>query len=476
MNSLVAPTEENQSEDARMLQATFDKQKAAYSEEPEVSYAQRSADLKALMSMLMKHKREIKAAIEKDYGVRSSIDTQLGEIMSSGGMIKGIRGKLKEWMKPQKRHVNHMMFLGGKNRLIPQPLGVVGVIVPWNFPVYLAFGPVATAFAAGNRAMVKMSENSRNLTKLLMEISLKYFPEEKLAFFDETGGVGIEFSKLPFDLLVFTGSPNTAKSVMAAAAKNLTPVILELGGKNPVVIDPKYPLQKAVNRIIFTKQNNAGQICLNVDYVFVHEDQLEEFIKLSTETTRRMVPDINSKDFTAIIDNVSMNRLEGTLNDAKEKGARIINMSEQEINHADKKFPFYLVVNPTPDMEISQRETFGPMMTVRTYKNPNEVVAYINAGERPLAMYVFSFDNQLTDKYIAKTLSGGVTVNDIGLHIAQEDLPFGGVGNSGMGNYHGFDGFASFSKMRPVFYQPRFNVISLLTPPYKPWIKNLIDK
>ncbi len=462
--------------DAHMLRSTYDKQKAAYMKEPEVSYEQRMNDLRTLKRMLMKHSREIKAAIAQDYGTRSNFETQLGEIMTSAGFIKDISSKLKKWMKPQKRHVNHLMFPGGKNRLIPQPLGVVGIIVPWNFPIYLAFPPIATAFAAGNRAMVKMSENSANLTNVLMEITPKYFPEEKLAFFQETGSVGIEFSKIPYDLLMFTGSPDTAKKVMAAAAKNLTPVILELGGKNPVILDPEYPLQKAINRIVFAKQSNAGQVCLNVDYVFVHENKLEEFISLTKATTQRMVPDINSKEFTSIIDDASMDRLENTMNDAEKNGARVINMSEQEINHADKKFPFYLVVNPTAEMEISQRETFGPMMTVKTYNDSDEVIRHINAGERPLGLYVFSYNKKLTSKYIAKTLSGGVTVNDIMLHLAQDDLPFGGVGNSGMGSYQGFEGFAAFSKMRPVFYQPRFSLVSLLTPPYKSWVKDLINK
>ena len=478
MNSTVENVDNNVDNkiDEQGLLQTFAKQKAAYLDNPEVSYEQRIADLKTLKRMLMKHSGAIKKAIAKDYGCRSNFETNLGEIMTSAGFIKDVSKNLKKWMKPQKRHVNHLMFFGGKNRLIPQPLGIVGVIVPWNFPIYLAFPPIATAFAAGNRVMVKMSENSRHLSQLLIDITPKYFPEDKLAFYEETGGVGIEFSKIPFDLLMFTGSPDTAKAVMAAAAKNLTPVILELGGKNPTVIDPKYPLQKAINRIVFAKQSNAGQVCLNVDYVFVLEKQLEAFITLTKATTQRMVPDINSGDFTSIIDDNSLARLENTIKNAEEKGARVLNLSEQAINYQDKKFPFYLVVNPSADMEVSQRESFGPIMTVRSYKDPKEVTDYINAGERPLGLYVFSYDKHLTRNYIAKTLSGGVTVNDTMLHLAQDDLPFGGVGNSGMGSYHGFEGFAAFSKMRPVFYQARFNLVSLMTPPYKSWIKNLLDK
>lgn len=458
---------------AEML-SSYEKQRAAYLDAPEPAYRQRLLDLKTLRRMLITHRQEIKDAINRDYGTRSNIESNLADIGSSLLMINHIIKHLKSWMSPQRRGVG-IAFLGGKSRLIPQPLGVVGVIVPWNFPIYLALPPIATAFAAGNRVMVKMSENSRHLAKVLMDISPRYFPRNKLCFVDESGGVGIEFSKIPFDLLMFTGSPSTAKSVMAAAAKNLTPVILELGGKNPVIIDPDYPLAKAVDRVVFAKQTNAGQVCLNVDYVFVHEDQLDEFVSLTKAAAKKMVPDINSPYFTAIIDDPSVTRLENTLRDAEEKGAQVIKLSDQEINHQQRKFPMHLVVNPSPEMEISQRETFGPIFTVRTYREPQQVVAHINAGERPLGLYVFSHNKKLTQHYVSRTMSGGVTVNDIALHAAQDDLPFGGVGHSGMGHYHGFEGFQAFSKMRPVFYQARFSVLNILTPPYKGVVKRLLD-
>jgi len=208
----------------------------------------------------------------------------------------------------------------------------------------------------------------------------------------------------------------------------------------------------------------------------LHESQVEEFVRLMKSSTKRMIPDINSQYFTAIIDDKSVNRLEGMLKDAHEKGARVINLSDQEVNREDKKFPFHLVLDPTPDMQISQRETFGPITTVRTYKTPKEVIDYVNAGERPLGFYVFSKNKQLTGKYISETMSGGVTVNDVGLHAAPNDLPFGGVGHSGMGHYHGYDGFTSFSKMRPVLYQAKYSVVNMLAPPYKGWIKNMLDK
>ncbi|MEE2651170.1 MAG: aldehyde dehydrogenase family protein, partial [Pseudomonadota bacterium] len=373
---------------------------------------------------------------------------------------------LKKWMRVQKRHVDHTMFPGGRNRVIPQPLGVVGIIVPWNFPVNLSFVPIAQAFAAGNRAMVKMSENSRALSALLRELTAKYFAEDKLQFFDETGGVGIEFSKIPFDLLVFTGSGQTGKSVMAAAAQNLTPVVLELGGKAPAVIDPDYPIEKAVGRIMFIKQFNAGQICTNVDYVFVHSSQREAFVNEAKRYVAKHCPDINHQDYTSIIDDRSMQRLQATLEDARSKGATVINLNDQDANIEARKLPLHLVLDTTPEMTIRQRETFGPLLMVLEYDSPSEVVDYVNAHDRPLAFYPFTKKRELADMYIERVMSGGVTVNDALFHLAQHDLPFGGVGGSGMGHYHGYEGFITFSKLRPIYYQPGFSPMEWLRPPY----------
>ena len=456
------------------LRASFHEKKIAYLNDPEPSYKERLRDLKLLRKMLIRNRRGIKAAINLDYGVRSNIESNLAEMASTILAINHMIKHLRQWMKPQKRQVG-IGFWGGKSTLLAQPLGIVGIIVPWNFPIYLSFIPIATAIAAGNRVMVKMSENSRHLAKTLINFSPEYFAEDKLAFFDETGEVGIEFSRLPFDLLMFTGSPGTGKSVMKSAANNLTPVILELGGKNPVIVDPTYPLEKAVDRIAFAKQTNAGQVCLNVDYVFIHESQIDRFVDLIKAAVKKMVPDINSPYFTSVIDNTSMKRLENVLLDAKSKGAQVINLSDQEINHRDKKFPISLVVNPTQDMEVCQREIFGPILSVRTYSEPQQVIDYTSSHEKPLALYIFSHDKKQINSYISRIMSGGVTVNDIALHVAQDDLPFGGVGHSGMGHYHGFEGFQSFSKMRPVFYLPRLNLVSALNPPYSGFLKKIID-
>lgn len=455
------------SNSADMLAACLDKQRQAFLTEATPDYAERVQHLLSLKQLINENRDAIVAAISEDYGNRSAQETLFAEIITVTDGVNSTIKQLKKWMKVQRRHTDKTMFFGAKNRVIPQPLGVVGLIIPWNFPINLSFSQLIAVFAAGNRAMVKMSENSIALSRLLIEISGRYFPEEKLQFFEETGDVGIEFSKLPLDHLIFTGSGQTGRAVMASAAQNLVPVVLELGGKAPAVIDPDYPMAKAVERIMFVKQFNAGQICTNVDYVFVHESQREAFIKEAQAYASKHLPDINSADYTAIIDARSVQRLSDTLDDARDKGATIINLcGQQEINVEQRKFPMHLVLDTTEDMTIRTRETFGPLLMVLTYKNPQEVIDYVNERDRPLALYPFTNDKALADRYIDRIMSGGVSVNDALFHVAQHDLPFGGVGPSGMGHYHGYEGFTTFSKLRPVFYQAGFSATKLLAPPY----------
>jgi coniferyl-aldehyde dehydrogenase len=467
MNPEAAPGQEDSRAIAENLLAAFHKQRKSYLANPIPEIEQRKNDLDALKRMLNENLDAIVNAICEDYGNRSRHESLFAEVIAVTDGINDTIKKLKRWMKPQKRHVDITLYPGAKNRVIPQPLGVVGLIVPWNFPVNLSFSQLTAVFAAGNRAMVKMSENSRALTRVLMEISPKYFPEEKLTWFEETGGVGIEFSQIPFDLIIFTGSGQTGRAVMASAAKNLTPVVLELGGKSPAVIDPEFPLDKAVERILFVKQFNAGQICTNVDYVFVHESQRDAFAEKCRAWVNKHVPNINSPDYTSIIDDRSFRRLEETLEDAREKGATLINLNgEQAPNRETRKFPLHLVLDTTGNMTVRHRETFGPILMVLTYREPEEVINYVNGQDRPLAFYPFSNDKELVQMYIDRIMSGGVTVNDALYHVAQHDLPFGGVGPSGMGHYHGFEGFLACSKLRPVFYQSGFTAMKFLAPPY----------
>ncbi len=442
-------------------------QKAAYLADPAPSYQQRKADLLSLKALVNENRDAIVDAINTDYGNRSKHETLFTEVMSVTDGINDTIKHLKKWMKVQKRHVDKTMFLGAKNRVIPQPLGVAGLIIPWNFPLNLSFSQLTAVFAAGNRAMVKMSENSIALSRLLIELAPKYFDDDKLQFFEETGGVGIEFSKLPFDIMIFTGSGQTGRAVMASAAPNLTPVILELGGKAPAVIDPNYPMSKAVDRIMFVKQLNAGQICTNVDYVFVHESQVDDFVEKAKAYALEHCPDIDHPDYTSIIDDKSLARLLDTLEDARAKGATVVNLgNNQDVNKEKRKLAMHLVLDTTEDMTIRQRETFGPLLMVLTYKDEQEVIDYVNQRDRPLAFYPFSKDKQLIQRYIDNVMSGGVTVNDALFHVGQHDIPFGGVGPSGMGHYHGYEGFIACSKLRPVFYQANVNAMKLMAPPY----------
>lgn len=452
---------------AALLAADFEKQRAAYLADPVPGLQQRREDLLALKRMLAEHREAIIEAISQDYGNRSRHESLFAEMITAGDAINHALRHLRSWMKVQRRKVDVAMFPFAKNRVIPQPLGVVGLIIPWNFPVNLAFSQLVAVFAAGNRAMVKFSENSVALTRVLQGILPDYFPPEKLRFYEETGCVGIEFSKVPFDLIIFTGSGETGRKVMGAAAQNLTPVVLELGGKAPAIIDPAYPLDKAVERILFAKQFNAGQICTTVDYVFVHESRRDAFIDLAKRYVATHCPDIRSSDYTSIIDDRAYSRLIDTLADARSKGATVINLcGEQQALAAERKIPLHLVLDTTEDMTIRRRETFGPYLMVLTYSEPGEVVDYVNGRDRPLALYPFTNDRKLADYYVERIMSGGVTVNDALYHVAQHDLPFGGVGPSGMGHYHGYEGFVACSKLRPVFYQANFSAMRYLAPPF----------
>jgi coniferyl-aldehyde dehydrogenase len=461
--------------DSGDLRRCFESQRQSFLQNETETYEERKQRLLDLKRMITENREAIIEAISKDYGNRSRHETLFAEIITANDSIIDSIKHLKRWMKVQRRRVDQTMYPGGKARVIPQPLGVVGMIIPWNFPINLTFSQLAAVFAAGNRAMVKMSENSIELSRLLISLSLKYFDEDKLKFFEETGSVGIEFSKLPFDHLIFTGSGQTGRAVMAAAAANLTPVTLELGGKAPAVIAPDYPMAKAVERILFVKQFNAGQICTNVDYVFVHESQVDEFVEAAKEWAKQHCPDIGSDDYTSLIDDRSFERVSKTLDDAREKSAEIINLQDQDPQAGSRKFPVCVVLNTTEDMTIRQREIFGPLLPVVPYREPDEVIEYVNGKDRPLALYPFTHDKQLAARYIDRIMSGGVTVNDALFHVAQHSLPFGGVGPSGMGHYHGYEGFITFSKLRPVYYQPNFSAAKFLAPPYGKFADRMLN-
>jgi coniferyl-aldehyde dehydrogenase len=446
-------------------QRVFVAQRKAYLRHPYPSVEERKENLTKLERILIDNADEIAAAINKDFGHRSAEETKLLEIFTSVDGIRDARKKVAKWMKPQRRHVS-VLFATGKNRVIPQPKGVVGIVVPWNYPVFLSFGPLTSALAAGNRCMVKMAANSSNLRELLARKFAEKFSEDTVAILP--GVRGSEFSSLPFDHILFTGSADAGRTVMSAAAENLTPVTLELGGKSPTIICDDYDVEKAMSRILYAKFVNAGQTCLAPDYLMVPEGKREEVVAAAKKILPQRYPDTNDVSFTSVIDEKSYRRLRATLEDAEKKGAEIVKLVPgASFNDVMRKFPPTLVLGVTDEMQIMREEIFGPMLPVKTYRSLDEVLEYVNSKDRPLGLYFFTDDKQVQEKLLYNTISGGVTINNCVFHVAQHDMPFGGVGASGMGHYHGHDGFAEFSKMRPVFTNPKVSAMEQFYPPYK---------
>jgi coniferyl-aldehyde dehydrogenase len=457
----------NNSAIAEMLRTAQQLQRTAYLANPVSGVDERRADLLQLEKLLQDNRQAIIEAISADFGHRSHHETMLLEITPSLAGIRQCRDHVGDWMRPQRRHIDRMLYGFASNEVIPQPLGVVGVIVPWNFPLLLTIVPLANIFAAGNRAMVKMSENSRHLCALMQEQAPKYFPPEKLQFFDETGGVGIEFSKQPFDHIIFTGSGGTGRAVMKAAAENLCPVTLELGGKAPAVVADDFDLELAAERILFAKFSNAGQICTTVDHAYLPDGSIGAFIDHARVIVPRRYGTLASRDYTSIIDRAAYDRLVATIEEARNRGAEIIPLLPgNPFDAPNKRIAPHIVVGAPDDTALMQSEIFGPVLPLIGYTRLADVIDRINARPRPLALYPFSDDDDTVSLLIERVISGGVSVNDAVLHVGQDDLPFGGVGESGMGHYHGYEGFLTFSKLRPIFRQARRSPTQLLMPPY----------
>jgi len=446
------------------IQQVFDAQRTASRQDPYPDLETRLQDLDKLERILLENQAVIAEAINTDFGNRCPQETRMLEIFGLLGGIGYNKKRLKKWMKPQRRHVG-MAYLGAKNTVIPQPKGVIGVVAPWNYPLFLALGPCISALAAGNRCIVKMASNSQTLCRLMDELVSKVFDKDKLAIIP--GVSADEFTHRPWDHLVFTGSPAVGKIVMATAAKYLTPVTLELGGKSPTIIADDFDLKMAAKRLLFGKFLNAGQTCVAPDYLFIPREKVNAFVEMAKEIVSSRYPTSASRDFTSVIDDKAFARLVAVLQDAKDKGAETINLlGTDEPNPNTRKMPPYLVLNPSDEMQIMQDEIFGPVLPIKAYDDLDEVIDYINGKERPLAMYLYSNDKTRQDKVIHNTLSGGVCLNDSMMHVAQHDMPFGGIGNSGMGHYHGKEGFIEFSKLRPIFKQARKSGILALAPPY----------
>jgi coniferyl-aldehyde dehydrogenase len=445
-------------------QRVFALQRAAYLRHPYPSYEERKENLAKLERILVDNTDAIADAINADFGCRCAEESKLLEIFTSVDGIRHTRKKLRKWMKPQRRHVS-ILFATGSNRVIPQPKGVVGIVAPWNYPLFLTVSPLTSALAAGNRCMIKMATNSSTLARLLADKFRAVFPEVSVAILP--GVRAQDFSTLPFDHIVFTGSADAGRTVMRSAAENLTPVTLELGGKSPTIICDDYDVDAAAERILYGKFVNAGQTCLAPDYLFVPEAARDRFVEAARRILATRYADTNDRSYTAVIDEKSYRRLRATLEDAEKKGARIVPLVPgATFNDVQRKIPPHLVLDPTDDMTIMREEIFGPLLPVKTYRDIDEVITYVNSKDRPLGLYFFTDNKELERKLLYGTISGGVTINNCVFHVAQHDLPFGGVGASGMGQYHGFEGFTELSKMRPVFTNPKVSAMHMFYPPY----------
>ena len=456
------------------MQSILDRQRAAYLAEGIVTSETRIDRLERAVRVVKKHQKAFVQAMNEDFGHRSEHQSLFTDVASSIGPLRHAQQNLKRWQKKDKRKVTPgiLALLGAKAWVEYQPLGVVGVISPWNFPVNLTFTPLAGVLSAGNRCMIKPSEYTPATSAAMAAGFAEEFDEEEIAVI--TGGpqTGADFSGLAFDHLLFTGATSVAKHVMRAASENLVPVTLELGGKSPVIISPKADMAPTTDALMAGKMMNAGQICLAPDYVFVPRDRMEEFVESSKHSVAKMYPTLlDNPDYTSVINARHFERINGYVDEARERGVEVV-----EINPADEDFRQQsahkiaptLLIDPPEDSAVMQEEIFGPVMPIKSYDSLDETLDYVNSHDRPLGLYYFGTDQEETQRVLNQTTSGGVTLNDVVMHVAQEDLPFGGVGHSGMGAYHGEDGFRTFSHAKAVFKQATFNPAEKLglRPPY----------
>ena len=452
--------------DAPAYRHIFEAMHAATRRSPMVERNRRQARLDALLALVHDNADRFVTAISADFGHRSAHETRLLELFPSLEAVRHTRSHFGAWMKPQRKSAS-LWFRPGRAQIIPQPLGVVGIIVPWNYPLFLAISPLAAALAAGNRVMIKMSEFTPRIGELLAELVAKYFAAEDVSVVLGDASVGADFARLPFDHLLFTGSTKVGHDIMRMAADNLTPVTLELGGKSPAILGADYPLAKAAERIMVGKLLNAGQTCIAPDYVLVPAGREQAFVEAARAVVAKCFPDMAATpDYTAIVNDRHYQRLQGYVTDAREHGARIEPLSTASADVTRRRLPPLALLDVDDGMRVMQDEIFGPLLPVLPYADLDAAIAYVNQHPRPLALYYFGNDSGPRDRVLNETVAGGVTVNDTILHIAQEELPFGGVGPSGMGHYHGLDGFKTFSKQKAVFYQSWLNGMSLFNPPY----------
>ena len=465
------------------LDRILETQRTAFTASRPEPLSARRDRIKRAISILSEHGESLAEAMNSDFGSRSFEASMMTDIVSTIGFGKYCLKNLDHWAAPDKRSVRFPLgLMGAKAEVRYEPKGVIGIMSPWNFPVNLSFGPLMQVLAAGNRAMIKPSEFTPATSERMRELISDLFGEDEVAVVTGGPDVAQAFSSLPFDHLVFTGSTETGRKVMEAAAKNLVPVTLELGGKSPTIIGKGADLTRAGERIALGKMLNAGQICLAPDYLLVPEDQEEGVVAAVQLGVHQMYPTLlDNEDYTAIISDKHFERLKGLVEDAKAKGAEAIEVNPANESFAGantRKMPLTILRNVTDDMKAMQEEIFGPVLPVKTYRAVDEAIDYINDHDRPLGLYYFGSDTGERERVLERTISGGVTVNDVIFHISVDDMPFGGVGPSGIGSYHGAEGFREFSHARSTYQQPKIDIAKLagLKPPYGDAAKKAIAR
>jgi len=456
------------------LHTILTNQRNAFLKDGPPTLEQRRADLKKFKSAMIARRNEIEEAINTDFGHRSRHESAIVEIIGVTEGIKYLSSNLKKFMTPDKRNVAWNMRFG-KARVEYQPLGVVGIISPWNYPINLSLMPVVTAIAAGNRVMLKPSKFTPNTNAMIASMFSEIFPKEQVTL---VNGDGASFSKLPFDHLVFTGSTSVGRSVMKAASENLVPVTLELGGKSPVIISKDYPLEKAASRIVYGKLLSAGQTCIAPDYALVHESEVDAFIKAYDHHVQLAYPEgPTGDDYTSIVNEQQYAILKELIDDAQSKGGKIIEVGVRPGDASKRPHTMapLIVLGVTDEMRIAKEEIFGPILPILSYQSIDDAINYVNSRPRPLALYFFTHNDEDKRKVLNRTTSGNVTINGTFSHIAQDDLSFGGVGESGMGAYHGIEGFRTLSHAKGIYEQGTWNGMDLLHAPFTKNTDRLIN-
>jgi coniferyl-aldehyde dehydrogenase len=455
-----------QATEAIRLMSIIAGQREAFLREGAPTFEKRRADLLKLKNALLGRRKEFEAAISADFGHRPARETAIMEIMPTVQGIDYLRNKLRSWMRPRRRHVA-IWFRPASAKVLYQPLGVIGILAPWNYPAGLCLMPLATAIAAGNRAMVKPSEFTPRTSALLTSMLGEIFSGDEVAVVSGGADLGAAFSALPFDHLIFTGSTEVGRAVMKAASENLVPVTLELGGKSPAIVERGFSLSRAAKSIAYGKLSNAGQTCVAPDYVLVHESEVNAFVAAYRDAVSIAYPGgASDVAYASIVSQRHYDRLTNLVSDAAGKGARIVEIGERTGEQRARTMQPTVILGATSDMTVMQQEIFGPVLPILAYKELGDAIAYVNALARPLALYIFSDHRSTVDSVLARTTSGNVSVNDTLLHYAQDDLPFGGVGASGMGAYHGEEGFRSLSHVKGVFAQSRLSFTGLMRAPF----------